>query len=79
MTSHLVAFKAMGIHNMGRIAYDVESAAVAASTTAHAIKVAIKEKRLKSRDLEGSRLILRTDLEAWLEALPMFNAERESA
>ncbi|WP_166789310.1 MULTISPECIES: hypothetical protein [unclassified Cryobacterium] len=52
------------------IAYTVQGAASAASVTEHAILVALKENRLVARDMEGVRIILRTDIQAWLEGLP---------
>jgi hypothetical protein len=52
------------------IAHTIRSAALATSLTEHAIDLAIHENRLKARDLNGVMLILTTDLQEWLEALP---------
>jgi len=52
------------------MAYSIEAAAHATSLTAHAIRLAIKERRLVARDLDGKCLILHSDIQAWLESLP---------
>jgi len=58
-----------GTPNMG-IAYTIEKASEATSLTEHAIRLAIKEGRLEVRVLDGQKLLLRTDIQTWLETLP---------
>jgi hypothetical protein len=53
------------------IAHTIRSAALATSVTEHAIELAVRERRLKVRDLDGVMLILTTDLQEWLETLPL--------
>lgn len=55
---------------MPKLAYGITEAAEAASVTEHAVRVAINESSLSTRNLNGVSLILRSDLQAWLEALP---------
>ncbi|MDJ0325113.1 hypothetical protein QMG61_15210 [Cryobacterium sp. PH31-AA6] len=52
------------------IAHTIRSAALATSVTEHAIQLAIRERRLKVRDLDGKLLILTADLQEWLASLP---------
>jgi hypothetical protein len=52
------------------LAFTIAAAAIASSVTEHAIELAIRERRLRVRHLDGVPLILRTDIEKWLEALP---------
>ena len=66
--------QASGNGNMGQIAYNIKSAASATSLTEHAIKLAIREDRLIARELDGMMLILRTDIQGWLESLPRVSA-----
>jgi hypothetical protein len=54
---------------MDKLAYDIKSAAEATSLSEHAISLAVREGRLSARILDGVHLILRTDIQCWLESL----------
>jgi len=60
-----------GYGNMG-MAYTITSAAQAASVEKSDIALAIQEGRLRARRIRGNPLILRTDLQTWLDSLPDF-------
>lgn len=55
---------------MNQLAYDVRAAAQATSLSEHAINLAINERRLPVRDLDGVKIILCDDIKEWLRSLP---------
>lgn len=57
---------------MGQIAYTIELAATAASVETADIAAAIQEGNLRARKVGLNPLILRSDLQTWLETLPEF-------
>lgn len=65
-----MGYNANGGSSYTMIAYGIRSAAIAASVSEHAIEVAVKERALLTRTHAGSRVILATDLHAWLSATP---------
>jgi len=64
----------MGINEMG-IAYTIKGAAAAASVTESHIIEAVKASRLVARRIDADNaVILRSDIQAWVESLPDFRA-----
>jgi hypothetical protein len=58
---------------MGKVAYTIAGAAKAASVTEDIIVSAVKAGDLIARRLEGKRaVILRKDIQGWLEQLPSY-------
>lgn len=57
---------------MDRLAYGIRSAAQAASVTEQDLAQAIQDGNLRARKLNVEPLILRADLDRWLESLPDF-------
>jgi hypothetical protein len=52
------------------LAFTIATASIATSLSEHAIEIAIRERWLRARHLDGTPIILRTDLQVWLESLP---------
>lgn len=61
-----------------KLAYDIASAAQATSLSEHAIALAVREGRLAARVLDGVHIILRTDIQCWLESLPFASVANDS-
>lgn len=55
---------------MSRVAYNIARAAKATEVTKATIVTAIQDGHLIGRRVEGTIIILRTDLHAWAESLP---------
>jgi len=55
-----------------KIAHNIESAAEATSVRECDIATAIRHGELQAHRLNGQALILSTDLQAWVEKMPIF-------
>lgn len=57
---------------MGRVAYTISEAAEAAAVGEHVIANAIRGHELIARAVGKNPIVLQTDLQAWLESLPVW-------
>jgi hypothetical protein len=57
---------------MGKVAYSIEDAALAAAVTKQTVEDAVRTGTLPARRIADHAVILATDIQRWLETFPMW-------
>jgi len=57
---------------LSKVAYTIKETAEVASVDKSTVVLAIQEGRLIARAINGTAIVLRTDIETWLGSLPIY-------